>query len=118
MGERWKYSGHIFDAHTHIGAINEIEAMIKIEDKYRVKKQLGIVHDVEGFKEAKQKHGDRFVFAKYLSLKDIAQYNVEPVLAQIETLLAEGFKHFLMALGYIGCFFVLRCRFGLLRGLL
>ena len=92
MGERWKYSGPIFDAHTHIGAINEIEAMIKIEDKYRVKKQLGIVHDVEGFKEAKQKHGDRFVFAKYLSLKDIAQYNVEPVLAQIETLLAEGFK--------------------------
>ena len=92
LGEGWRYNGPIFDAHTHIGAIDEIEAMIKIEEKYGVKRQLGIVHDVDGFEAAKERYGERFVFAKYLSLKDIAQFNVGPVLAQIETLLDEGYK--------------------------
>lgn len=91
LGDRWKYSGPIFDAHTHIGATNDIEKMIKIEDDFGVSRQLGIVHDQDGFKAAKEKYPDRFIFAKYLSLKDIAQYNVEPVLEQIETLTGEGF---------------------------
>ena len=91
LGDRWKYSGPIFDAHTHIGAINDIDQMIEIEDDFGVSRQLGIVHDQDGFKAAKEKYPDRFVFAKYLSLKDIAQYNVGPVLEQIETLREEGF---------------------------
>lgn len=91
LGGRWRYGGPIFDAHTHIGAIDEIEKMIEIEDRFGVLRQLGIVHDEEGFKASKERHPDRFVFAKYLSLKDIAQYNVEPVLQQIETLLEEGY---------------------------
>ena len=91
MSEDWKYRGPIFDAHTHITTIDKIDEMVAIEDEYGIAKQIGIVHDEEGFKAAKEKYADRFVFAKYLSLRDIAQYNVEPVLDQISTLRDEGF---------------------------
>ena len=92
MSNRWKYSGPIFDAHTHIGTINEISRMIAIEDDFGVSKQIGIVHNEEGFQAAKEKYPDRFIFAKYLSLKDIAQYNVGPVLDQIAKLRDQGYS--------------------------
>ncbi len=92
MSETWKYAGPIFDAHTHITSIDKISEMIGIEDDYGISKQIGIVHDDEGFRQAKEKYPGRFVFAKYLSLKDIAQYNVEPVLDQISKLLDEGYS--------------------------
>jgi predicted TIM-barrel fold metal-dependent hydrolase len=91
LEHKWKYNGPIFDAHTHIGAIEDINRMIKIEDEYGVKKQVGIVHDEPGFKAARKEHPDRIVYALYLSLKDIAQYNVEPVLQQISTLKENGY---------------------------
>ena len=47
---------------------------------------LGIVHTEEGFQAAKERYPHRFIFAKYLSLSDIAQYNVEPVLDEISKL--------------------------------
>ena len=90
--EAWKYNGPIFDAHTHIRGIKEITEMIAIEDEYGISKQIGIVHDEEGFKAAKEQYPDRFVFADYLSLRDIAQYNVEPVLDEISKLLDEGYS--------------------------
>jgi hypothetical protein len=88
----WKYSGPIFDAHTHIGAINEISRMIAIEDDFGVSGQIGIVHNEEGFRAAKERYPHRFIFAKYLSLKDIAQYNVEPVLGEIAKLKDQGYS--------------------------
>jgi hypothetical protein len=91
LRDEWKYSGPIFDAHTHITSIDKIEEMLAIEDEYGIARQIGIVHDEAGFKAAKERYSDRFVFAKYLSLKDIAQYNVGPVLEQISSLLDEGF---------------------------
>jgi predicted TIM-barrel fold metal-dependent hydrolase len=92
LGDRWKYTGPIFDAHTHIGTIEDIDKMITVEEDFGVSRQLGIVHDEDGFKAAKEKYPDRIVFAKYLSLKDIAQYNVEPVLQQIASLREEGYQ--------------------------
>jgi hypothetical protein len=91
LSSECRYSGLIFDAHTHITTIDKIDEMLAIEDEYGIAKQIGIVHDEAGFKAAKEKYPDRFVFAKYLSLKDIAQYNVGPVLDQIASLLDEGF---------------------------
>ena len=88
----WRYTGPIFDAHTHIGSIENTSKMIAIEDDFDVKKQVGIVHDEEGFQQAKERYPGRFVYAKYLSLRDIAQYNVEPVLDQISTLLDQGYS--------------------------
>ena len=92
MTSTWKYTGPIFDAHTHIGAIDDISNMIAIEDDFGVSAQIGIVHDEEGFQAAKERYPHRFVFAKYLSLSDIARYNVEPVLDEISRLQEQGYS--------------------------
>ncbi len=65
--------------------------MIAIEDDFGVSAQIGIVHDREGYLSARERYPQRFVFAKYLSLSDIAQYNVEPVLDEISKLREQGF---------------------------
>lgn len=66
--------------------------MISIEEEYGVTKQIGIVHDEAGFQAAKKLYPDKFVFAKYLSQKDIAKYNIEPVLTQISKIRDEGYS--------------------------
>lgn len=91
MTSTWKYTGPIFDAHTHIGAIDDISKMIAIEDEFGVSAQIGIVHDGEGFQAARERYSQRFVFAKYLSLSDMATFNVEPVLDEISKLREQGF---------------------------
>jgi hypothetical protein len=66
--------------------------MIAIEDEFGISAQIGIVHTEEGFKAAKERYPHRFVFAKYLSLSDIAQYNVGPVLDEISKLQDQGYS--------------------------
>jgi predicted TIM-barrel fold metal-dependent hydrolase len=66
--------------------------MIVIEDDFGVSRQIGIVHNEEGFQAAKEQYQDRFIYAKYLSLSDIAQYNVQPVLDEISKLLDQGYS--------------------------
>ena len=90
--EEWKYKGPIFDAHTHIGEPDTIEKMLKVEDEFGVTAQLGIVHSKEGFEVARNRYPDRFVFAKYLSLRDIAHYNVDPVIDDIMRTKDEGYS--------------------------
>ena len=92
MRDSWKYTGPVFDAHTHIGTIEKTSEMIAIEEDYGISKQIGIVHDEEGFHKAKERYPDRFVYAKYLSLSHIAQYNVEPVLDEVSKLLDQGYS--------------------------
>ncbi len=92
MKNTWKYTGPIFDSHTHIGTINEISRMVAIEDDFGISTQIGIVHNEEGFKAAKEKYPGRFIFAKYLSLKDIAKYKVEPVLDEISKIRDQGYS--------------------------
>ena len=90
--DSWKYKGPIFDAHTHIGEAKAIDEMVQIEDEFGITSQIGIVHSKEGFQAAREKYPDRFVFAKYLSLSDIAQYNVEPVINDINRTKDEGYS--------------------------
>ena len=92
MTEEWKYKGPIFDAHTHIGEIDAIEEMLKIEDEFGVTVQIGIVHHRESFEVARKRYSERFVFAKYLSLRDIAQFNVDPVIEDIVRTKDEGYS--------------------------
>ncbi len=66
--------------------------MIAIEDNFGVSAQIGIVHSEEGFQAAKERYPHRLVFAKYLSLSDMAQYNVEPVLDEISKLKEQGYS--------------------------
>ena len=65
--------------------------MIAIEDDFGVSTQIGIVHDEGGFHAAKERYPQRFIFAKYLSLRDIARYNVQPVLDEISKLRDQGY---------------------------
>ncbi|MFW9793472.1 MAG: amidohydrolase family protein [Candidatus Thorarchaeota archaeon] len=92
LKQEWKYNGPIFDAHTHIGELDTLERMIGIEDEFGVTAQIGIVHSEKGFRAAKKKYPERFVFAKYLSLRDIAKYNVEPVIEDIARTKDEGYS--------------------------
>ena len=92
MIDEWKYKGPIFDAHTHIGEIDTTEKMLKIEDEFGVTVQIGIVHSKEGFEAARERYPERFVFAKYLSLRDIAHYNVESVIEDIACAKEEGYS--------------------------
>jgi hypothetical protein len=89
--KEWKYSGPIFDAHTHIGEPATLEEMVSIEREFGITAQIAIVHSKDGFVYAKEKHPEQFVFAKYLSLSDIAQYNVEPVIDDISRTKDEGY---------------------------
>jgi len=66
--------------------------MMAIEDEFGVSTQIGIVHNEDGFQAAKEQYPDRFIFAKYLSMSDIAQYNVGPVLDEISKLLDQGYS--------------------------
>ncbi len=66
--------------------------MLQIEDEFGVTAQIGIVHSKEGFQYAREKYPERFVFAKYLSLRDIAHYNVEPVIDDISRTKDEGYS--------------------------
>ena len=91
MKNEWKYSGPIFDAHTHIGEPDTLDKMVEIEDEYGITAQLAIVHSKEGFQFARERYPERFVFAKYLSLTDIAHYNVEPVIDDIARTKDEGY---------------------------
>lgn len=92
MRKNWKYNGPIFDAHTHISSTEKNTEMMSRNDEYGIAKQMGIVHDEDGFQDAKNQHPDKFVFAKYLSLRDIATYNVDPVLDEIESMRGQGYS--------------------------
>jgi hypothetical protein len=92
LTEEWKYNGPIFDAHTHIGELDTLEKMLEIENQFGVTAQIGIVHSKEGFTAAKEEYPERIVFAKYLSLRDIAHYNVDPVIDDISKTKDEGYS--------------------------
>lgn len=91
LRDKWKYTGPIFDSHTHITTIENISKMMAIEDDFGISAQIGIVHNEEGFYAAKKQYPHRFIFAKYLSLKNIAHYTVQPVLDEISKLQDQGY---------------------------
>jgi hypothetical protein len=90
LTETWKYRGPIFDAHTHIGKPEDVRKLVEIEDEYGIAAQVGIVH-APGFKEVGERYPGRFVFAKYLSMQDIAAFNTSAVLDDISKIRDEGY---------------------------
>ena len=54
MTETWKYTGPIFDAHSHIGNIEDIDKLVEIGNSLGISHQIGIVHTKEGFDAAKE----------------------------------------------------------------
>ena len=91
MTEKWKYKGPLFDAHTHIGTPENVDRMVKIEEEFGVKAQIGIVHAEDKLQAIRTKHPSRFVFAKYLSLTNIAHFEVDKVVDEIHRIKQEGY---------------------------
>ncbi len=91
MSESWKYDGPIFDAHTHIGKPEDVVKLVEIEEEFGISAQVGIVH-VSGFRKLEDIFPSRFVFAKYLSMGDIAQLHTKPVIDDISKIKEQGFS--------------------------
>ncbi|MHA2064219.1 MAG: amidohydrolase family protein [Candidatus Thorarchaeota archaeon] len=91
MTEEWKYKGPIFDAHTHIGHSEDLSQMVKIEEEFGVAAQIAIVHGEGGLRKIRKRFPNRFVFAKYLSLNDVAHFEVDKVVAVIQKIKQEGY---------------------------
>ncbi|MCK5239270.1 MAG: amidohydrolase family protein [Candidatus Thorarchaeota archaeon] len=92
MTDTWKYKGPIFDAHSHIGNIEDIDKLVEIGNSLGITTRIGIVHTKEGFEAAREHYPEGIVFAKYLSLGDIAQYNIQPIIDEISKLKDEGYS--------------------------
>lgn len=65
--------------------------MVEIEEEFGVSAQIAIVHSEGGLEEVRSQYPRRFVFARYLSLKDIAQYRVDPVIDEISRMQEDGY---------------------------
>jgi len=91
LTESWKYNGPIFDGHTHIEGFY-LRKMVEIEEEFGISAQIAIVHSDGGLEEVRSQYPQRFVFARYLSLNDIAQYRVDPVIDEISRMQEQGYS--------------------------
>jgi hypothetical protein len=92
LADTWKYNGPVFDAHTHIGEPNTLSDMVRIEEEFGIVAQIGIVHSRESLEAIRNLYPGRFIFAKYLSMTDIAHFNVNPVIDDISRTRDEGYS--------------------------
>ncbi|MCG3259002.1 MAG: hypothetical protein H7644_04610 [Candidatus Heimdallarchaeota archaeon] len=58
-----KYTGPVFDAHTHLGKVEDVRTMVKYEEEFNVKKIFGIVRDTESRDKIKKEFPDLFVYS-------------------------------------------------------
>jgi predicted TIM-barrel fold metal-dependent hydrolase len=66
--------------------------MVEIEEEFGISAQIGIDHSDGGLEEIRSQFPQRFVFARYLSLKDIAHYRVDPVIDEISGMQKQGYS--------------------------
>ena len=92
MAMNWKYTGPIFDAHTHIGTPQDISKMVMIEREFGVKTQLAIVHTPESIPAALDIDPQGFVFARYLPTSETTRFNVQLLLDEIAKLKENGYS--------------------------
>jgi predicted TIM-barrel fold metal-dependent hydrolase len=92
LTEDWKYKGPIFDAHTHIGTPENVNRMVEIEEKFGVNAQIGIMHVEDKLQTIRTRHPGRFIFARYLSLTNIAHLKVDRVVDEIQRIKQEGYS--------------------------
>ncbi len=86
----WKYSGPIFDAHTHIWNTSFLNQTLEELNQLGIKAQLVIAHLKETRDIADQLPG-QFVFAKYLSTRNIVSFRINGVVQEIKKMRDEGF---------------------------
>ncbi|MGD9381536.1 MAG: amidohydrolase family protein [Candidatus Thorarchaeota archaeon] len=65
--------------------------MVKIEEEFGVASQIAIVHGEGNIRRIRKQFPNRFVFAKYLSLNDVAHFEVDKVVAVIKRIEQDGY---------------------------
>lgn len=88
----WKYTGPIFDAHTHVWETTNLRQNIDEQRELGVKSELVIAHSSEIRDYTEQEFPNTFVFAKYLSTQYVIGSQIEIVLSEIEAMREEGFS--------------------------
>ncbi len=86
-----KYTGPVFDAHTHLGSVKEVRTMVKYEKRFNVKKIFGIVRDYENRKKLEKAFPDLFVYATFLSIREALQGDTKSSLDFLEKAYEQGF---------------------------
>jgi predicted TIM-barrel fold metal-dependent hydrolase len=88
--EKLKYSGPIFDAHTHVIDLDALRLLVKVQEKYGIKKSLAIVHG-DSFKEYENAFPGRFIFARYFSGWTVFTEGPEEAAGEAATLRKRGY---------------------------
>ncbi|MHA1197813.1 MAG: amidohydrolase family protein [Candidatus Heimdallarchaeaceae archaeon] len=87
-----KYTGPVFDAHTHLGKVEDVATMVKYEEEFNVKKIFGIVRDKESRDEIEKVFPDLFVYSIFLSIREALQDDIKGSMDHLETAYADGFN--------------------------
>ncbi len=87
-----KYTGPVFDAHTHLGKVEDVKTMVKYEKEFNVKKIFGIVRDKESRDEIEKEFPDLFVYSIFLSIREALQDDIKGSMDFLEKAYADGFN--------------------------
>jgi predicted TIM-barrel fold metal-dependent hydrolase len=87
-----KYLGSVFDAHTHLGKVEDVATMVKYEKQFNVKKIFGIVRDTKSRDEIEKSFPDLFVYSIFLSIREALQGDIDSSMNHLEQAVVDGFK--------------------------
>ncbi len=87
-----KYTGPVFDAHTHLGKLEDVKTMVKYEEEFNVKKIFGIVRDKEGRDSIAKEYPDLFVYSIFLSIREALQGDLKGSMDFLDKAYADGFE--------------------------
>ncbi len=87
-----RYTGPIFDAHSHVVDEQYLELLVRIGSDYGVQKSLLIVHGNVGTETYSQRYPDRFVFAKYFSGWMIFGEGLDEAVPEVHSMRQEGYS--------------------------
>ncbi len=91
----WKYKGPIFDTHTHVfgsPSRTKLAQMIKDEQAFGIQNQVLIAFSKKDRDAAEKQFPGKFVFAKYLSIRDVLAYRMPTILRAIRQMHNEGYS--------------------------
>lgn len=87
-----KYTGPVFDAHTHLGKVEDVRTMVKHEEEFNVKKIFGIVRDTKSRDEIEREFPDLFVYSIFLSIREALQDDLKGSLDHLDKAYEDGFN--------------------------
>ncbi|MDF1540855.1 MAG: amidohydrolase family protein [Candidatus Thorarchaeota archaeon] len=86
----FRYTGPIFDAHTHVIDIDALKMLVKVEDEYGISKALTIVHG-ESIQEYDEMFPGRFIYARYFSGWTLFTEGPRQAVEDVKTLRERGY---------------------------